>query len=221
MPKTAISSPTGVCRGWSDNDLKIIKELIEGGKSMRGISRLFGVSHRTINRLNEEHKWKEFPRKKQTERVESLKEKIKKLYLLPPNGEGLSAMEIGQQLNISPTSVRNVLNRIGEKVRSPLESFTDKRREKIIERNILYWANPENKQKMRDFWEGYWAIDENKENFSKIMKEVWKNNPHLREDDSQRMKERWKNYPGGFAEWISQFPIEKQKEILNAMNAPK
>jgi len=217
--KIAMPAPTGVNRGWSNDDLITIKKLIEEGKSMRLISRLFGVSHGAINRLNKKYKWKKNPNK-QLNRIEPLTEKIKKLYLSPPHGKGLSAKDVGQQLNISPTTVRKVIKDIGEKVRNPSESFTDERREKIVERNKLRWENPENKQKMKDFWKEYWSNNENKEIRSKKMKEVNENNPQLGEESSRRKTEYWENYPGGFEEWINQFPVEKQKEILNAMNAP-
>ena len=49
---------------FSDNDLQVIKELLEEGYSYNQISNLTNVSDKVIKRLNKEYKWINKPEKK-------------------------------------------------------------------------------------------------------------------------------------------------------------
>jgi len=46
-------------KDFSDDELKIIKDLLDGGESFKEIGELFGVSRTVIQRLNDKHKWRE------------------------------------------------------------------------------------------------------------------------------------------------------------------
>jgi transposase len=105
-------------REWTDEELDRIKEMILDGQSLRSIAKIFGVYRGVINALNKKYKWKEFANKVPN-RVEKMGEMIKELYLLPPEGQGLSAREVGRRLGISHRSVTDYLirNGMGEYVR--------------------------------------------------------------------------------------------------------
>jgi len=209
-----------ISKRWTSEDLQVIKELLEEGNSIRQIATLFGVAHTTINKLNRKYDLKSFP-KKQPNRIKPMENKIKELYLLPPDGQGLSATEVGRQLDISPTTVLKMIADLGLDVRGGTEYWDDVRRKQTSERFKKQWEDPKHKEMMREFTKQYWSNPENRERASVRGKEVWQNDPTIRERASKKREEYWQNYPGGFNAWIQTFPIEKQNEILNAMNAPK
>jgi DNA-binding CsgD family transcriptional regulator len=204
---------------WTLEDLQVIRELLEEGHSSRQIAKLFEVAHSTINTLNNKYNLKSFP-KKQLNRIKPMEDKIKELYLLPPDGQGLSAMEVGRQLDISPTTVRKVIGNLGLDVRGGAEAWDDDRREQTSERFKKQWEDPEHKEMMRGVSEQYWNNPANRENASLREKARWEDDPTIRERAVKKREEYWANYPGGFNAWIQSFPPEKQKEILNAINAP-
>lgn len=92
---------------FSDDDLKIIKDLLDGGETFKEIGELFGVSRSVINRLNDKYKWRE---KRVFDDPSSYIDRVVELH-----NKGLSYNGIRKELNneISLNQVRNILERKG------------------------------------------------------------------------------------------------------------
>ncbi len=238
-------------REWTEDELQVIKELIEEGYSYDKISQLFGVNRNSIRYLSLKYKWRE-PRKSfSPEKIEEIKQLVlskkplyeiasmfgvsdgvieslnKKykwrdyekekaemdrfivdLYLLPPEGKGMSSKQIRDQYGIFHRRVWTALDRMG---------LSDKKRGMSEEVKRIYEENPEKrKQQGESLRRRYEEDPELRERMSELNKQHYVDNPALKDQISQRMKEYWKNYPGGYYAWLSTFPPEKQKEIERA-----
>lgn len=208
-----ISYPVGVRRGWSDEDLQMIKELIDGGSPLSQIASLFDVSPSTIRVLNEKYKWKEKKNynppiqwsEEDLEKIKSLilqdksfrsiaslfgvgdvtianlnkkykwkdlkADRLKKdnfiasLYLLHPDGKGMSAKAIAAQYGINPSTTMQALRRLDK---------------------LDFWRGQSEAQKQKYIYD-----PDSARVHSEKLKQVHKDRPEIGEQQSIRMKEYW------------------------------
>jgi len=184
----------------SPEQIEEVKKHVLEKKPLYEIASMFGVSDGVIESLNKKYKWRDFEKEK--------KEKDKfiiGLYLLPPEGKGMSAKQIRDQYGIFNRRVHIALDRLGlsDKWRSGHEAAKRRHEE-----------NPEIRRQQGETLKRRYEEDpELRERMSELNKQHYIDNPALKDQISQRMKEYWRNYPGGYYAWLSTFPPEKQKEI--------
>jgi len=124
--------------------------------------------------------------KRRQEKREEMDKKISKLYLLPPEGKGMSTIEIGSQLGISATTVIAALKRRGyeDKIRKGGIGIKKKWEDpEYRQRMNEMRRTPEHRQKMKDIWDS----PERREKHRDVMRELW-NDPEHR----QKMKNIYK-----------------------------
>jgi len=204
-------------RIWTDDDLQTIKELLEEGYPLDQIGELVGMSAVTMSRLNKEYGLVDFEAKK----IEKDKW-IKGLYLLPPDGEGLSSKQISKQYGIPIKSIKRALKRF-----DLLDQYRDR----------SWYDSPENKKRLSEIaterqndpaYKG-WMSEMQKQRYidnpdlhrqrSEQLKKVHLDNPQLAIDSAKRMQKRWDDFDGDFEDWVSTFPPERQQSIRDAVNA--
>ena len=209
-------------RKLSDNDIALIKDLVEQGRPIKEIANSFEVDISNIYYLIKHRGWK-FNRNQRTyEEIIQKDKEIASLYLLPPLGQGLTAREIARRLDIRQEEVPNALRRMGleshlrnrSEVNSSLWNDPEYRK-KMEERNIdpLYVKNMSEKHKK------IWEKRKTEPGYIDRVKKYWEDHPELKNDMSIRKKQYWENMPGGFWEWLNKFSPEKQQEILNAIRS--
>ena len=92
---------------WTNNELEKIKKMLEEGYNYVQIAQLFNVSPPTINSLNKKYKWKDL--KAEVDKNDQL---IANLYLLPPDGKGMSAIEIARKHGFQYRRIQDALKRL-------------------------------------------------------------------------------------------------------------
>lgn len=106
--KIAMPAPSGVNRGWDEEELQVIKELVEEGYSFPQIASLFDVHRSAIQNLNKKYKWKNFE-----EESNKKDQFIASLYLLPPRGKGMTTKQIYDQHGVGGRTILSILTRLG------------------------------------------------------------------------------------------------------------
>ena len=117
-------------------DIEDIRGLVEDGYSFEKISNLLNFSMESIRRLNEKYKWRNYD--------DNLLEKYKRiasLYLLPPDGKGMSQKEISEKEKIHSSLIFRSLKRLGlsDKFRCGSELWTPKRKETQSKIRLKWW----------------------------------------------------------------------------------
>ena len=143
-------------KDFSDENLKIIKELLDEGNSFKEVGELFGVSRPTIQRLNDKYKWRE---KKVPKDLSPYVNDVVKMH-----DAGASLGEISRALGneIGITQVRMILiqqNRVPPDVKKTKEEREEARRqraEKDKQIAYMYLSPPEGLgMTMKDIAEQY------------------------------------------------------------------
>jgi len=210
-------------RGWTEEELNSIKNLYENGYTSIQIAPLFGVNPATINKMNNKYKWRDF----KAEKAERDK-LILDAYLLPPDGKGMTTDQIKNQYGAGEPAIKGALKRSNllhlyrgksdaQKIR-----YTDpeKRKQMSDIHKKRYVDNPELASNFGEESRRRWQDPE----FRNKMEEIAKSDKN-RQQQSDYMKLRWEEYkkthPGGWEEWVSQFPPETQSAMRAAMWAGK
>lgn len=146
---------------WSQEDLEKMKKMLEDGYSYKKISKFFGIGDLTVKKTNEKYKLVDMVK------LRDKKDKhILNLYLLPPDGKGMSAQSMQKQYGINPVSIQTVLRNSG---------LSNKWRGQSEAQKQKYINNPDaaleqsNKLKQRHIDRPELAVEH-----SKFMKEKWK-----------------------------------------------
>lgn len=105
---------------WSEDDLQVIKSLIEEGYSYNKIADLVGVSSTSIAQLNKKHRWRERIERGEQGSMEDIRKNILEkgrqmvdMYLLPPRGQGMTLKNIAIQFNSSTNRIKDYMKRTG------------------------------------------------------------------------------------------------------------
>ncbi len=106
-------------RGWTNEELAEIENLINQGKSFLSIAKMFGVSSHAIDGLNKKYQWRNL--------VEERKKRdtsIANFYLLPPRGKGMPAKKITKQYGFTRLTIFQALERLNllDQWRGPLQA---------------------------------------------------------------------------------------------------
>jgi len=94
----------GPRREWSTEELEEIKKLIQKGKSYRYVGEMFKVSPRSIEGLNKKYQWLN----KKEELIKKYRW-IASLYLLPPEGKGISGYQLRKEYGLSNSDIVSAL----------------------------------------------------------------------------------------------------------------
>ncbi len=191
---------------FSPEQIEQIRQLVLDKKPFREIGKMFGVSKTTIQNLNNKYKWRDI--KKEKEERDRL---IADLYLLPPDGQGMSAIEITRQYGFNYKTIREALKRL---------NLIDNWRDISDDYIKRFDLNPNMHREQGESLRRRYEEDPNlRARMSELNKQHYIDNPELKDTISEGMKEYWRNYPGGYYAWLSTFPPEKQKEIERARSA--
>ena len=163
-----------------------VRELLTQGFMVKDIAKKLRTTPNTISKFILKNNLRDIPSQRKIQWYQQLA----KSYLLPPEGDGLSTIEVSQKFNTSPGSVNRALVSLGlkDKIRTKSETSTK------------MWENNE----------------ERRQNMSDLIKKRWEDEEY-RKKMSEQSRKYWENIPGGFNAWIQSFSPQKQNEIMTAI----
>lgn len=180
-------------KNFTQDELDIMKEFLQGGSSIREVADLMGVNWGVIKRINEQSQWTD-----QEEEKKKKYQRIINLYRKSPYGEGKPAQKIRNEYGIHPGTIQRALEFFGfaNEWRGREDSWDQQRRDNMSNYSKERWNDPD---------------------FQDYMKELM-NDPEYAKSNSEKNKKTWhEKYPGGWQQFLSQYPPEKQREIERAM----
>jgi transposase len=231
-------------RKWTEDELKIISDLLDEGNSYQDVSSLFGVSGYTIRDLSLKYKWREPRSPFSPEQIEKIKrlvlnkisfdevgrmfgvsgstiqhlnkryrwrdiktekddrdKMIVDLYLLPPEGKGMSMNAIAKQYGIYPRTIQEALKRLG---------LSHKLRDISEELTRIHELHPEISQQQGEAVRRRYIEDPQlRERASEREKQKYIDNPEIAGRISETVKNNWENM-GGLEGRLLSYPHRSQ-----------